>query len=487
MLPDLPNDILHIVWDYVHPLDVPSFCLTCRNLSDSARARRLPAHKELLGEYRNCRLVQRGHHGKHLLDLLVLIHRNFFIGQYITSLTYFNDDRWSGNNRIYDHVSDKERNQLQAVVGDLLYDSGGFVSFDQEPHLQYALQGDEAPLFVLLLAYLPNLKELKLHDLCWDLELVRQGLHTFNTCTPGINRYSYYSRPLHRLETVEVAQGNPYRWTAVQHLSVWSCIPSVTKLKGNRLITSDEETHASPRQKAQRHNSNVQIIDIADSICSPNDLRDILRGSVRLREFRYHQSELTNPELTNPAIAAQEVIDVLRETVGGSLQVLSFSGGVKDVDIASFYDSNEKIDPITTLEGFPMLNHLEMDGSFFFDAPDNPDSWRTQLMRQMNDFGSSTDEEESPNEEKDSQGIPALVDILPGSLKTLTINLEELDEERDVPPLFRDWDSKPQKLPLLDRVTYAGPKLQEALRETIKAQGVRLFNKRSWKPTWMTA
>ena len=483
----LPNEILQIVWDYVHPLDVPSFCLTCRNLSESARAKRLPLHKKLVREYKYCRLVQPGHQGKHLVDLLELIHSNFFIGQHITSLTYFNDDPWWDDEGIHESVADEERNRLQAVVRDLVYDSGGCALFDQGPHLRNALRGDEAPLFVLLLAYLPNLKELKLRGPGWDAELFHHALQTFKTCNPHVNRYSYHSKALHRLRTIEVPQHNPRLWVGLQHLSVWCCMPSVTKLKGDRLFAYDEDTYVPPRQIAQTHNSNVQTIEIAESICSPNRLKDLLRGSKNLREFRYHQSELTDLQLTNPAIAAQGVIDILRETVGKSLQVLSFSGGLMEDNFSGFDEDTKNFEHIASLEGFPRLEHLEMDGWFFFNASYDPDSRRTQLMRQMSDPDSSADGKEPPDEGKDSQGVPALVDILPGSLRTLTINLEDVNEERDVPLLFHDWGRKPQKLPLLERVTYAGPKLHEALHETIEAQGVSLFHKRSWIPTGMTA
>lgn len=73
--------------------------------------------------------------------------------------------------------------------------------------------------------------------------------------------------------------------------------------------------------------------------------------------------------------------------------------------------------------------------------------------------------------------LPALVDILPQSLKTLAISLKSLGHEEKL-RLFACWEGNKQRnLPDLYLVTYDGGELPRDLREQIQRTGVALQEK----------
>ena len=83
-------------------------------------------------------------------------------------------------------------------------------------------------------------------------------------------------------------------------------------------------------------------------------------------------------------------------------------------------------------------------------------------------------------ETDDDVTVPALVDILPPSLKCLNINFAELEnEERD--QMFNYWEAKRSSaIPNLELIAYDGEKIHKELQAKIRSSNVRLERQIWW-------
>ena len=291
---DLPNEILTLIAQHVHPRDIVNFS-SISKLIHSLCETSLKVHHKMRQKYSRRQCTGRGSQLAYLLSDIIL---QPTVALYVECLDVRNF--FGGWERIIKHRTGPWHSGYpQKMMVRLTQAIADTVPTDQVPRWTAALEsGDEDPVLALLLLRLPAITTLDL-----EIDITLQCLFQTMALTlraPGVPF-------LPALTTLYLDWKGNYsedpEWQALQAISYFAMLPSLRSMVIQNL--SLDQGIGDIAYLLQPQSSNVTSIKIINGNIPEQPQYQFLQGFKALRKFSYKNSYiLQDPVWTHPALLA---------------------------------------------------------------------------------------------------------------------------------------------------------------------------------------
>ena len=313
----------------------------------------------------------------------------------------------------------------------------------------------------LIATLLPNLRSIVTQGWLWGAASWR-----FSTMVGKIAEANQdpqspnHNKALSQLEEFSMAHTDTEGGENISIYCSFAMLPSMRILRGTAI---DGEIGIAWPLRFQPGSSNVTEINFTRSAVDGRTFESLLSGISALRKFIYHHY---GSPVGFGLYSATRYVNSLRSHAASSLQLLDISAE----DTSDFTDEELEEQQVGSLRIFRSLNYVRLEYTAFRTA--GPDDGLNSEALEGQGFHSEEEEDEET-----AESMERLVDILPASIKSLTlINNGETEEIQE---LFRGMvEEMSEKLPVLKAVTFEGDDpLEDGTETALKHAGLTLWLK----------
>lgn len=325
---DLPSDILYIIWDLVPADDFDALLLVCRKAYDIAAEYRLPDHRNFRSRYNHIILQ---HRKTHPANVLHEIWQDSRVTEYIRHIDVFINGHLGGRAWEYSYESFLAKQQIAECVDDVLGMSGQSVgsSWLPEEFHERLRWGCEITAFWLLLPFLRSMSHLCVVNNDWKAMMLQDYLWDWvNAHRPN----GLPSSPWSNLQTVEVRHSSSRLCQDFDNLAIWVLLfPSLKRFIAQGLMC--DERHPFSMFSCHRYShtsfeSSMETLELSQSLldCTHSSgIKSFFKALSKLTTFHYGHGDHFG-EVPLIYFELKSLVDILADTVSGSLRNLSITG-----------------------------------------------------------------------------------------------------------------------------------------------------------------
>lgn len=247
-----------------------------------------------------------------------------------------------------------------------------------------------------------------------------------------------HNKALSQLQEISMSHTDTHGGERISSYVAFAMLPSMRILSGTSI--AGEMSFEWPPNFLPG-SSNVTEIDFRSSAVDAYALESLLSGISALRRFRYHHYGVM---AGFAEYNASGYVNSLRRHAASSLQLLDISVE----DIGELMEDEEDQQRVGSLQMFASLENVRLDYTAFRIAGPN-DGLNGEALEGRGFYREDEEGEET------TESMERLVDFLPASIKSLTVN--NFKETKEVQELFRGMvEEVSEKLPDFKTVTFEG-------------------------------